>query len=86
MIDALRDGREIFREHAAGERLDKTAAKVGSALPDEAVKQSPQNDPRRQALLEMHAIARETFAANLASESGAGEQFSPLGSKLRGLH
>jgi DNA primase catalytic core len=65
--DAIADGREVLREHADGPKLPKQKAQRNEeiGLPGE------QSD-REKALLEMHAIARETFLAHLASDAGAG--------------
>lgn len=66
---ASQDGREVFREHAGGERLVKQSAQLEkkASLPAE-------RSDREKALLEMHAIARDTFAENLAGEAGGGAQ------------
>jgi DNA primase catalytic core len=65
--DAVADGREVLREHAHGSKLLKHTLKSG-----ETVSSPSEHSDRERALLEMHAIARDTFVAHLESGAGAG--------------
>jgi hypothetical protein len=66
-VNALERGRNPFERVAvhATKRSERTPV-----TPEPTVR--PERTPREKVLLEMHAIARQTFVENLAGETGAG--------------